>query len=316
MINYINMKITNKNVGFTIVELLVVIVVIGVLASITVVSYTGVTQKAVGASLKSDLMTAAKQLKMFISTSSDGRYPTALNCSAPGATEICLTASGTNYFTYASGGTSFVLDATNGTTNYRISDNTLPTLYPLWMTIGTQTWAVANVNVGTRIVDTASQTNNGIIEKYCYANDDANCLLYGGIYQWDELMQYVSTDGAQGICPAGSHVASDSDWKTLETYLGMPAGELDAIASWRGSVQNVGTQMFSGGASGLNLTVTSYRWTSGGFYDSNYGSYWTSTASGTDPWMRKVQQYLTGILRINYGMGGKNVGFGARCMKN
>lgn len=36
----------NKQQGFTIVELLVVIVVIGILAAITVVSYTGITTKA------------------------------------------------------------------------------------------------------------------------------------------------------------------------------------------------------------------------------------------------------------------------------
>ena len=45
------MKITNiksrqKDSGFTIVELLVVIVVIGILAAITIVSYTGITSRA------------------------------------------------------------------------------------------------------------------------------------------------------------------------------------------------------------------------------------------------------------------------------
>ena len=39
-------KINSKERGFTIVELLVVIVVIGILATITIVSYTGITQKA------------------------------------------------------------------------------------------------------------------------------------------------------------------------------------------------------------------------------------------------------------------------------
>lgn len=39
-------KFKKKDRGFTIVELLVVIVVIGILATITIVSYTGITQKA------------------------------------------------------------------------------------------------------------------------------------------------------------------------------------------------------------------------------------------------------------------------------
>ena len=41
-----NIKTKQKDSGFTIVELLVVIVVIGILAAITIVSYTGITAKA------------------------------------------------------------------------------------------------------------------------------------------------------------------------------------------------------------------------------------------------------------------------------
>jgi len=41
-----NIKNKQKESGFTIVELLVVIVVIGILAAITIVSYTGITAKA------------------------------------------------------------------------------------------------------------------------------------------------------------------------------------------------------------------------------------------------------------------------------
>jgi general secretion pathway protein G len=39
-------KPKTNQLGFTIVELLVVIVVIGILAAITIVSYTGITAKA------------------------------------------------------------------------------------------------------------------------------------------------------------------------------------------------------------------------------------------------------------------------------
>ncbi|PPG44387.1 type II secretion system protein [Rathayibacter sp. AY2B5] len=48
--------------GFTIVELLIVIVVIAILAAITIVGYNGITKQAVEASMKSDLQTAATAL--------------------------------------------------------------------------------------------------------------------------------------------------------------------------------------------------------------------------------------------------------------
>ncbi|MFZ2125552.1 MAG: prepilin-type N-terminal cleavage/methylation domain-containing protein, partial [Candidatus Saccharimonadales bacterium] len=48
----------STNRGFTIVELLVVIVVIGILAAITIVSYAGISQRAVAVSLQSDLASA------------------------------------------------------------------------------------------------------------------------------------------------------------------------------------------------------------------------------------------------------------------
>ena len=50
--------------AFTIVELLVVIVIIGILAAITIVTYFGISQKVVEASLQSDLSGASKQLKL------------------------------------------------------------------------------------------------------------------------------------------------------------------------------------------------------------------------------------------------------------
>ncbi len=50
--------------GFTIVELLIVVVIIGVLASITVVAYNGIQDRARTASMKSDLATLAKAIRI------------------------------------------------------------------------------------------------------------------------------------------------------------------------------------------------------------------------------------------------------------
>lgn len=61
--------------GFTIVELLIVVVVIAILAAITVVAYNGITVQAKESALKSELTTAAKKLQLAKVES--GAFPTA-----------------------------------------------------------------------------------------------------------------------------------------------------------------------------------------------------------------------------------------------
>ena len=86
--------------------------------------------------------------------------------------------------------------------------------------IGSQCWFKENLNIGTRINGEFEQTNNGVIEKYCHSNLDSMCAVYGGLYQWNEMMQYVYTEGAQGICPAGWHIPTRNEWFTLSDFLG------------------------------------------------------------------------------------------------
>lgn len=87
------------NSAFTIVELLVVIVVIGVLAAITILSYAGITNRANLASMQSDLSNASKQLGIFYTEYN--YYPATINCSLPDDnTNKCIKASANNSFTY------------------------------------------------------------------------------------------------------------------------------------------------------------------------------------------------------------------------
>lgn len=50
--------------GFTIVELLIVIVVIGILAAITIVAYNGIQARAQNASVQNDLSAMAKKIEL------------------------------------------------------------------------------------------------------------------------------------------------------------------------------------------------------------------------------------------------------------
>jgi len=59
------MNIAGRKGGFTIVELLIVIVVIAILAAISIVAYTGVTARARDAIRKSDLSQVADGLKLY-----------------------------------------------------------------------------------------------------------------------------------------------------------------------------------------------------------------------------------------------------------
>ena len=83
---------------------------------------------------------------------------------------------------------------------------------------GSQCWMTKNLNVGTRIDGSGDQANNSTIEKYCYNDLESNCNTYGGLYQWNEAMQYSTTLGVQGICPSGWHFPTDAEWSVLTNY--------------------------------------------------------------------------------------------------
>lgn len=69
------------NDGFTIIELLIVIVVIGILAAITVVSYGGITKRAKETKMAYELSQDHKKMEM--KKVINGIYPNALSCTGP-----------------------------------------------------------------------------------------------------------------------------------------------------------------------------------------------------------------------------------------
>lgn len=67
------LKQRNTRPGFTIVELLIVIVVIAILAAITIVAYNGIQQRARDSQRKSDIATIIKALELYYAE--NGSYP-------------------------------------------------------------------------------------------------------------------------------------------------------------------------------------------------------------------------------------------------
>ena len=87
-----------------------------------------------------------------------------------------------------------------------------------WVKIGDQIWMGENLNIGTLVNNKKNQLDNKIIEKYCYHNEDKNCRIYGGLYQWMEMMDYTAK--SQGICPSGWHIPTSEEWQILIYFVG------------------------------------------------------------------------------------------------
>ena len=202
--------------------------------------------------------------------------------------------------------------------------------------IGTQCWMAENLNIGTRIDAATPQTDNTTLEKYCYSDLESNCDVYGGMYQWDEMMQYVTTQGTQGICPSGWHIPTDDEWKTLEgnadnTY-GVGDPEWDEI-SWRGddvggNLKETGTTHWyspnTGATNSSGFTALGGGYYSSGnttfYYIKEYTCFWTSkddtggTFGSTYAWFRHPGYNISTIYR--HGNRLKANGLYVRCLKD
>lgn len=195
--------------------------------------------------------------------------------------------------------------------------------------IFSQCWMKENLNVGTMINGTQNQANNGSIEKYCYDNQIDSCTKYGGLYQWNEMMQYTTQQGSRGICPPDWHLPTDEDLKLLKGAVDSQFGIGDnewTIAGLRGfdAGRNLkstnGWQNDGNGTDlyGFSALPASYRVLSGGFdVTGAEGVWWSSTEYITNyAWYTNIHYFSPQVGRFADMYSYRDYGFSVRCLRD
>lgn len=191
--------------------------------------------------------------------------------------------------------------------------------------IGSQCWMAENLNYGTKIPGVNEQTNNGIVEKYCYDNLDANCDVYGGMYQWGEAVQYINgasnttswnpipTGNIQGICPPGWHVPKDPEFNTLSGSIGGSGigGKMKEAGYVHWASPNTGAT----NSSGFTALPNGYRWVDNAFHAIFTScQFWTATQTGLeDAYYRNLNYQSADFYQFQFE---KPCGHGIRCVQD
>lgn len=297
-------KIT-RGLGFTIVELLVVIVVIGILAAITVISYTGISSKAIAASLQADLTNASQKLKVFQlrEDNPSGNFPETLNCNiADSSTNLCLKTSGSNSF---EGGYSFDnlvspktfrLTGTNGLIVYRITNDSSP--------IAVATTPITAIGDIDGLAVIGSVLTAGVITPPSATVDYQWKILDGGNYvdiSGATSSTYTITGGDWGksivVVATGKGAYSGTQMSNVINGVTMPIISVADISGTArvGSVLTAGaitpSSAYGGGVR--------YQWQRGDSLSGDYadivGASLESYALGNDDWGRFIKLKVTGI---------------------
>ncbi|MFH2143723.1 MAG: FISUMP domain-containing protein [Bacteroidota bacterium] len=184
--------------------------------------------------------------------------------------------------------------------------------------IGSQCWFTTNLNYGTYTQSISSGTphsnvsNNSIVQKYCYNNIEDSCASLGGLYEWDEMMNYTTIEKVQGICPDGWHIPSDAEWKDLEIELGMSQSEADAVGQ-RGTDQ--GTKLLHTGTSGFDALFYGYRYVYGQFSGNQSEAYfWTSSINPSDANKSYYRALRDSHTKVERATDMQIHGFSVRCL--
>lgn len=168
-------------------------------------------------------------------------------------------------------------------------------------------WMRENLRVGTMINGAQEQQDNGTTEKYCYDNDDKHCEIFGGLYQWNEMMQYVTGEINQGICPDGWHLPTHEEIQTLD---GNIADAYDLISV--GQCQN------SNNISGFSALLSGYK----GYIPPSFVDYgtttelWSTKRYAPQPTVSSISYSISGDGSSTFATPNQLSAFSVRCIKD
>ena len=171
--------------------------------------------------------------------------------------------------------------------------------------LNTRCWLAANLDYGSFTDHRTSQTDNCITEKYCAGDNESNCAVSGGFYQWNEIMDHRENAGYQDICPPGWHVPTTAEWDQMITFY---LGDGIAGSALKDLQRPAG---FHGLLTGMNYLNTLWTFNTGSVTGSMF---WTSAAEGA------LHAVARGLNSINpsvsrYPSGRANA-FNVRCVRN
>lgn len=212
-----------------------------------------------------------------------------------------------------------------------IDGNTYATVW-----IGSQCWMAENLKVkkypnGDTIPNIKDNTSwkelddDDTADAYsAFENSMDSAEIYGYLYTYAAAIADDWTKDNydnQGICPDGWHLPSDSEWKTLEMYLGMSQGyannygirgtdegnKLKSASGWKGGSNG-------GDNYGFSALPGGYRnFYSGAFLHSGSSGYWWCETQYNNPFHRKLEADASTVFRTGIN---KSSGLSVRCVKD
>jgi uncharacterized protein (TIGR02145 family) len=167
--------------------------------------------------------------------------------------------------------------------------------------IGTQCWIAANLDYGQQLISSSTQRDNCTVEKYCFNDNPGNCAAYGGLYQWDELMNYDNSPASQGLCPPEWHVPAETEWNTLfNNFLGYGFA---------------GNPLKSTGYSGFNALLNGVKFRNINWNFMNFATFfWSSSSHGVNKaWSHGMNEYNASV---SFYPSNRSNAFPVRCIKD